>query len=237
MKFFQAILTCFIFLLLAAGCATVEKFSFDTFSFVKSDVFEHTVKWPQENLYNITIWRTGNLDNYNAIRKINSDISPYSLSVGDKILIPNKLVTNKEPMPEFTKKVRRSIKEKLPTQPVGRTYYTHRVTIPGESLSIIAKWYTGDLKKWEQLAAANPNLNPNRIDIGDEILIPEDMMIRRDPITKTFVESFLPKKKISPPSPEPEAEVVQEPPPEPAPEPQNEPAEEDNLIELVPPKF
>jgi hypothetical protein len=222
-------LLCLILSLSCVSCARIDKLaSGDSDS--TSDYYEHTVKWPEENLYNIVVWRTGNLDNYNEIRKINSKLTPYGLAVGSKVLIPQAMVSNKEPMPKFNHNTEQTMKKTLPTQPPGRTYFLHRVTIPGESLSIIAKWYTGDLKKWEQLAEANPNLNPNRINIGDEILIPEDMMIKKDPITKSFVDSFAPKSRSEKVVSEPESET--EPPP-----PQPEPIVEETDIELVPPKF
>lgn len=195
----------------------------------KSDFFEHIVKWPEENLYNITAWHTGSLDKYNEVHSANQNMSPYSLSVGDKVLIPQSLVTNRDPMPAFTDITDGGRKRPSAIQPPGRTYHTHRVTISGESLSIIAKWFTGDLKNWEQLAAANPNLNPNRIEIGDEILIPEDMMLRKDPITKSFVNSFAPKPR--------KKKIVTKPVPKPVSPPPPDPVEEETDLELVPPKF
>ncbi|MBW1827611.1 MAG: LysM peptidoglycan-binding domain-containing protein [Deltaproteobacteria bacterium] len=45
-------------------------------------------------------------------------------------------------------------------------FYIHRVRWPGETLSIIAKWYTGRLKNWKVLSNANPTLDLNRIVIG-----------------------------------------------------------------------
>ena len=226
-QFFQTGLILLSLVFLISSCAAVDKMS-SSQDDKKSNYFEHIVKWPEENLYNITIWRTGSLDKYNEIRTLNLNLLPYGLSSGDKVLIPQNFVTNREAMPKISGKSKQSSQKKLPVQPVGRTYHMHRVTISGESLSIIAKWYTGDLKKWEQLADANPNLNPNRIDIGDEILIPEDMMIRKDPITKRFVDSFAPKPR--------KKKVVAEPAPEPTPPPPPEP-EEENGLELVPPKF
>jgi hypothetical protein len=63
----------------------------------------------------------------------------------------------------------------------------------GESVSIIAGWYTGDIKNWEALAAANPDINANRIVQGNRIRIPETLMIKHDPMPKEFVDSFYPK--------------------------------------------
>ena len=120
-------------------------------------------------------------------------------------------------------------------------YYTHTVKLPGESLSIIAKWFTGDLKNWETLAKHNPTINPNRIFLGDKIRIPRHIMIRHDRMTQEFIEESQPKprQRVSPAAPpektveelqqekpkkavkveeEPQPDVVQ-----PEPEPEEEP--------------
>lgn len=75
------------------------------------------------------------------------------------------------------------------------TYYTHSVKWPGESLSIIAAWYTGDVQNWKELAEANPDINPNRIHEGMKILVPESMMTTQTPMTKEHVDSYYPKPK------------------------------------------
>ena len=82
-------------------------------------------------------------------------------------------------------------------------YYIHTVTLAGESLSIIAKWFTGDLKNWETLAKYNPAINPNRIFFGDKIKIPHHLMTRHDPITLKFIEKSQPKsrQRVAPTAP------------------------------------
>ena len=74
-------------------------------------------------------------------------------------------------------------------------YYVHTVKWPGESVSIIAKWYTGELENWKLLAEANPNINPNRIFVGDKIRIPVHLMKTREPITEEFLSQFYPEQK------------------------------------------
>jgi hypothetical protein len=71
-------------------------------------------------------------------------------------------------------------------------YYIHTVQWPGESLSIIAKWYIGKLMDWELLAAHNPQLDPDRIFVGNRIRIPEVRMRTSEPMPREFVEQFLP---------------------------------------------
>lgn len=81
------------------------------------------------------------------------------------------------------------------------TYYTHAVKWPGESLSIIAGWYTGDVQNWKDLAEANPDINPNRIHEGMKILIPENMITTKAVMTKDYVDSYYPKPKKAAPKP------------------------------------
>jgi hypothetical protein len=76
----------------------------------------------------------------------------------------------------------------------------HEVQWKSETLSIIAKWYTGESKNWEFLADANPNINPDSISVGNKIFIPSDLVKTRDPMTKQFVTKYYqkPKKKKAP---------------------------------------
>lgn len=75
-----------------------------------------------------------------------------------------------------------------------KTTYIHIVKYPGESLSIIAAWYTGDLQNWKKLARANPRLNPSRIFIGNRIRIPKAMIKTYTPMPQEFVNKFIGKK-------------------------------------------
>lgn len=74
-------------------------------------------------------------------------------------------------------------------------YYIHKVRFPDESISIIAKWFTGNLENWKVLAKCNPTITPNRIFLGDKIRIPRILMTRQDPITHEFVEQAQPGPK------------------------------------------
>jgi hypothetical protein len=92
-------------------------------------------------------------------------------------------------------------------------FFTHTVKWTGESLSIIAAWYTGELENWKLLALANPELNPNLIRIGDEIRIPESLMITTDTMTFDFVSKYVPslkKGRSESPAPAPEQTRVSE---------------------------
>ncbi len=74
-------------------------------------------------------------------------------------------------------------------------HLVHKVRWPGETLSIIAKWYTGEFNNWKTLADFNPKLKPNRIRIGQEIFVPKGLLKTREPIPKSFVDQFARKSK------------------------------------------
>ena len=94
-------------------------------------------------------------------------------------------------------------------------YYVHTVKWSGETVSIIAAWYTDDIENWKTLAQANPNIDPARIFVGNKILIPEDLLKTREPMPKDFVDGFYPKAKTkTPPSkpvPSPQKDKEEEP--------------------------
>ncbi|MCR4308564.1 MAG: hypothetical protein NUW14_00855 [Deltaproteobacteria bacterium] len=84
---------------------------------------------------------------------------------------------------------------KPPTDLRSGPMLVHRVRYPGESVSIIAGWYTGEIDNWKVLAEVNPGLNPNVINEGMKINIPESMLKKREPMTREYVDSFYPKSR------------------------------------------
>jgi hypothetical protein len=72
----------------------------------------------------------------------------------------------------------------------------HTVRWPGESLSLIAKWYTGSYKNWRTLAKANPRINADHIKIGDKIIIPKKLLKTKKSMPRDFVPSASAKKKV-----------------------------------------
>jgi LysM domain len=86
--------------------------------------------------------------------------------------------------------------EEEPSTPQGTgdprqtLFYVHTVRWPGESLSIISKWYTGSIDQWSAIAKANPEIDPNRIHAGMKIRIPKTIMINEKPMPQEFVSSF-----------------------------------------------
>lgn len=93
--------------------------------------------------------------------------------------------------------------------------YIHTVRYSGETLSIIAQWYTGQMNNWEEIARANPGMNPNQIELDDKVAIPRALLKTDKPMPSSFVQEFLPKpkppqkKKADPPAaPPPKKEAA-----------------------------
>ncbi len=88
-------------------------------------------------------------------------------------------------------------KERVPAAP-RKIQFVHTVRYSGETLSIISKWYTGDVNNWKILANDNPHVDYNKIATGDRIFIPENLLKTREPLTKEFIDSFYREKKPAP---------------------------------------
>jgi LysM repeat protein len=129
--------------------------------------------------------------------------------------------TPEEPPPPVEIKSETPVSEPLtPVTPEAETivvapkppvFYLHKVRWPEETYSHIAKWYTGTVNNWKAIAKANPELDPKKIDIGDTISIPEELLTTRKPMPRSFVSasvhktvtSLSPSKKTSTPSESP----------------------------------
>lgn len=75
--------------------------------------------------------------------------------------------------------------------------FVHRVNA-GETLGGIARWYTGRETNWRRLAQANPDIQPQRMQIGALIRIPEELLIRRAPMPRNVQP--IPAKRETPPA-------------------------------------
>ncbi len=115
-----------------------------------------------------------------------------------------------EPVPVPPKPISRASLEAKPKP--KEVSYVHTVKWSGETLSIIAGWYTGNTENWKALAKANPDIKVNRIFAGNKILIPESLMKTREPMPKEFVDRFYSKlrKDKARPTPQPQPTQTQE---------------------------
>lgn len=75
-----------------------------------------------------------------------------------------------------------------PVEAPDRPGVVHTVRWSGETLGTIARWYTGSASRWRAIAGANPDLEPERLRLDDEVLIPEDLAVRRAPMPRRVLE-------------------------------------------------
>ena len=154
--------------------------------------FEHKIRWPGETLSVVSKWYTGRYDNWKKLINHNPEINPKRIKIGQKIYIPDTLLKTRNPLPEkFAAKC-------LPT------YFAYTVQRPGERLTEIAGWYTGDSKNWKNIAKANPDLDPKFLLVGNEIYIPSKLLKTREPIPPASGESNdqSQQKEAAPPKPD-----------------------------------
>ena len=104
----------------------------------------------------------------------------------------------------------------------------HTVQWPGESLSLIAAWYTGDPRNWTILAAINGGDGSDAVRASEVILIPKALLTTETPMPRAFVDFYtqrdsgrLPRKAPPQarrnPKPSPRKEARPRPPSEPPP--------------------
>ncbi len=143
--------------------------------------FIHTARWSGETLACVAEWYTGDPQNCRALAEINPDVNPEKVAVGSEIFIPVNLLKTRKQMPQHFPGTR--LKDS----------YAHTVRWPGESLSLIAGWYTGSTRNWRKLAEINPAINPNRIKAGDVILIPAALLKTRDALPQKVAAQYTPE--------------------------------------------
>jgi hypothetical protein len=173
----------------------------------------HDVLYPGETLSIIAEWYTGDGENWRALAKLNPKLNPNHISIGAKIRVPEKLLLNHKRMPEYfvkaAEKRREAEKARLgnveapprakPDRPKP-TCHIHNVRYPGETLSIIARWYTGNGENWHALTKVNPQLDPNHLIIGSEIRIPRNLLSTKKPMPRDFIVLSRPASEPTPSS-------------------------------------
>jgi len=144
-----------------------------------SDVyFIHTSRWSWETLGVVADWYTKDSRNWEKLAEINPDVDPQKLASGSEIFIPVNLLKTREALPQNY------------AGNYCRKCYRHTVRWPGESMSLIAKWYTGSAKNWRKLAKANPRINPNRIKKGNVIVIPPAQLKTKAPLPQKVAARY-----------------------------------------------
>jgi hypothetical protein len=137
------------------------------------ECYRHTVRWPGESMSLIARWYTGSSRNWRKLAKANPTIDPNRIKKGHVIVIPTKLLKTREPLPQ-----------KIAARYTAN-YFAYTVKQNGETMEVIANWYTGNATNWKAVAKANPKLNPNHLVAGNQIYIPSKMLKTRQPIPES----------------------------------------------------
>ncbi len=88
--------------------------------------------------------------------------------------------------------------ESAPHQQPATNPLVHIVKWKRETLFSISRWYTGSGNNWKRLATANPDITAHRIHIGDKIVIPEELLIKRKPLPPDILKPVSVRKSASP---------------------------------------
>jgi hypothetical protein len=75
--------------------------------------------------------------------------------------------------------------------------FFHQVRWEGETLSLIAKWYTGDWRNWKALSEVNPWVEPNNMFAGLKVKIPRQLLKNKKKMTREFVLSAASRNRAS----------------------------------------
>jgi hypothetical protein len=116
------------------------------------------------------------------------------------------------------------------------THFEHVVKWPGETLRIIAKWYTNDTENWSSLADANPQLDYNNLIKGNIIYIPGNLLKNKKALPESYILSYNQKSKPTSKKPPKPLKTTKKPDSETKPKPKNEEKKKKDDFELFGPK-
>ncbi len=109
-----------------------------------------------DNYYIIAQRELGDASRYRELERLNS-IDAYELDVGNVIILPD------------AGTVRTTTRVEPRVLPGAKTH----VVATGETLGDISKTYYGTVTRWRDIAAANGNVDPSRLKVGQKLQIPD----------------------------------------------------------------
>lgn len=88
--------------------------------------------------------------------------------------------------------------------------YVHTVEWPGETLPMIAQWYTGNKDNGKILAKTNPGIASEHLAVGDQVLIPLELVKNNKSMPREFLSTFSAKERVGPKKSSPKAKPAVE---------------------------
>ena len=110
-----------------------------------------------DNYYVIAQRELGDASRFKELERLNG-IDPYELDVGDVIVLPEG----------------RSVRTTTSPEPRVISGADVHVVQTGETLGDISKQHYGTTTRWREIAAANGNVDPARLRVGQKLQIPPD---------------------------------------------------------------
>jgi len=87
------------------------------------------------------------------------------------------------------------------------SYFEHTITFSGETLADIALHYTGRATNWMVIRDVNPGIRPDRLRIGQVLLIPRELLITEKQFTKNSLKRKASSTAAAGPSTAPSTEM------------------------------
>lgn len=162
------------------------------------DYYTHKVRWPGESLSLISSWYTGSSQNWRKLAKVNPRLKPNRIKRGDLVKIPPALLKTHVPLPQ-------KVAAKYTSQ-----YFAYKVKKDHEKLENIARWYTGSASNRKRLAQANPDLDPDHLKKGNEVYIPQKLLISNRENDKSAPAASSAKPAGASSAPEPKTALVKD---------------------------
>ena len=88
-----------------------------------------------------------------------------------------------------------------PIEPPTERFFVHTVSIPGESLSVLAQWYTGDWRDWGSFLIPASAGAAGHLELGDPILIPSELIRTQASPDARYISRFQGKQAPQTPPP------------------------------------
>jgi len=108
--------------------------------------------------------------------------------IGTGRSVQSSLVQENQELPAIKDIISTSAHESAELTPKGDL--VHYVTLPGETLSIIARWYTEDRDNAGRIARINKLARPDNLAIGDTIVIPSYLLRNKNRLTAEAYEKL-----------------------------------------------
>ena len=144
---------------------------------------------PGDTLSEIAQRELGTYKRWREIVDANPGLDPAKISVGQVLRLPGATAQIQQPAPEPRvaapepqRQVERPRSQPAAARPSAPATGNSVRVASGDSLWKIAARTLGDGERWREIAALNPGLNPDKLFVGQEIVVPAGASTRTQPV-------------------------------------------------------